>query len=80
MKKLAVLTALLFCIPLLAQDDPHIYWEFNPNTEEFDSDDHDIDYFYASRLTSDPVGSEIEDLHYHVLEPRTLRLSAVYKF
>ncbi len=45
-----------------------------------DSDDHDIDYFYASRLTSDPVGSEIEDLHYHVLEPRTLRLSAVYKF
>ena len=29
MKKLTILTALLFCIPLFAQDDPHIYWEFN---------------------------------------------------
>lgn len=45
-----------------------------------DSNDHDIDYYYASRLAGEPVGSETEDLHYHVLEPRTLRLSAVYKF
>jgi outer membrane cobalamin receptor len=45
-----------------------------------DSNDHDIDYYYASRLSSEPIGSETEDLHYHVLEPRTLRVSASYKF
>lgn len=45
-----------------------------------DSDDHDIDYFYASRLADDPAGAEIEDLHYHVLEPRSVRLSVAYSF
>ncbi|WP_339723635.1 TonB-dependent receptor [uncultured Paraglaciecola sp.] len=45
-----------------------------------DSKDHDIDYFYASRLANDPIDSATEDLHYHVFEPRTLRLSAVYMF
>jgi outer membrane cobalamin receptor len=45
-----------------------------------DSNDHDIDYYYASRLANEPLGSTTEDLHYHVLEPRTARLSAVYKF
>lgn len=39
-----------------------------------DSDDHDIDYYYASRLPGEPSGG-VEDLHYHVMEPRTLRLS-----
>ena len=39
-----------------------------------DSDDHDIDYYYASRLPGEPAGG-IEDLHYHVMEPRTLRFS-----
>lgn len=37
-----------------------------------DSDDHDIDYYYASRLPGEPAGG-IEDLHYHVMEPRTVR-------
>ncbi|MBK9467016.1 MAG: TonB-dependent receptor [Gammaproteobacteria bacterium] len=43
-----------------------------------DSDDHDIDYFYESQLRgeSEPVA----DLHYHVMEPRTLRLYAGYRF
>ena len=43
-----------------------------------DSDDHDIDYFYESQLPgeSEPVA----DLHYHVMEPRTLRLYAGYRF
>ncbi|ACV27280.1 TonB-dependent receptor [Kangiella koreensis] len=45
-----------------------------------DSNDHDIDYFYASRLNSEPTGAEIDDLHYHVLEPRTLRVSVTYNF
>ena len=39
----------------------------------FDSDDHDVDYFYASRL---PGESEegVEDIHYHVFEPRQVRV------
>ncbi|MCG8671857.1 MAG: TonB-dependent receptor [Pseudomonadales bacterium] len=45
-----------------------------------DSDDHDIDYFYESRLGSEPSGAAVEDLHYHVIEPRTLRLSVSYIF
>jgi outer membrane cobalamin receptor len=44
------------------------------------SNDHDIDYYYASRLANEPLGSMTEDLHYHVLEPRTARLSAAYMF
>jgi len=45
-----------------------------------DSDDHDIDYFYGSRLPSEPAGQEVEDVHYHVLEPRTLRAAVSYHF
>lgn len=45
-----------------------------------DSDDHDIDYFYESRLSGDPSGAGQEDVHFHVLEPRTVRLSASYQF
>jgi len=44
------------------------------------SDDHDIDYVYESRLQSDASGAAIEGIHYHVLEPRTIRLSASYHF
>jgi hypothetical protein len=44
-----------------------------------DSDDHDIDYFYASRLPGEAEAG-VEDLHYHVLEPRTVRLTAGYRF
>lgn len=45
-----------------------------------DSDDHDVDYFYESRLFTEPEGVATEDIHYHVIEPRTLRVSATYKF
>ena len=44
-----------------------------------DSRDHDIDYFYASRLPGEPEDG-IEDDHYHPLEPRSLRLTARWKF
>lgn len=44
-----------------------------------DSDDHDIDYFYASRLPGEVSGG-VEDMHYHVLEPRTVRVYASYMF
>ncbi len=42
----------------------------------FDSDDHDIDYFYASRLEGAVAG--IEDVHFHIIEPRTLRVALQY--
>jgi outer membrane receptor protein involved in Fe transport len=43
-----------------------------------DSDDHDISYFYASRLPGE-VG-EVEDIHYHPAEPRNVRLNLEYRF
>lgn len=45
----------------------------------FDSNDHDIDYFYASRLPGEPA-TGVEDLHYHVMEPRTVRFELSYEF
>ena len=39
----------------------------------FDSKDHDVDYFYASRLAGEPL-SGYEDIHYHIFEPRQIRL------
>ncbi len=39
-----------------------------------DSTDTDISYFYASRLTDEPAEG-VEDLHYHPLEPRSIRAS-----
>lgn len=44
-----------------------------------DSDDHDIDYFYASRLAGEPAAG-VEDIHFHPIEPRTLRVTAAYLF
>lgn len=45
-----------------------------------DADDHDIDYYYPSRLGSEASGIATEDIHYHVIEPRTVRLSVGYQF
>ena len=39
----------------------------------FDSNDRDIQYFYASRLPGEPADG-IEDIHYHVFEPRQVRV------
>lgn len=44
-----------------------------------DSDDHDIDYFYASRLAGEPAGG-VEDIHFHPLEPRTVRVTGKWWF
>ncbi|HIA31593.1 MAG TPA: hypothetical protein EYN82_08470 [Candidatus Marinimicrobia bacterium] len=41
MKKPIYLTALLFCIPLFAQDDSHLYWEFNTEPLEKEGDQYD---------------------------------------
>ena len=43
------------------------------------SKDHDIDYFYASRLPGEPVAG-VEDIHFHPMEPRTVRFYLTYKF
>jgi outer membrane receptor protein involved in Fe transport len=40
----------------------------------FDRRVHDIDYFYASRLESEP-SSGVPDIHFHPVEPRSLRLT-----
>ena len=44
----------------------------------FDSNDHDIEYFYASQLPGE--NSPVGDHHYHVFEPRTWRLAAEWHF
>ena len=45
----------------------------------FNSNDDDIAYFYASRLDGEPDGG-VEDIHFHPLEPRALRLSLTYRW
>lgn len=45
-----------------------------------DSNDHDIDYFYASRLPGESSGMGVEDTHYHVLEPRSVRVSIGWRY
>ena len=44
----------------------------------FNSDAHDIDYLYESQLKGE--ASAQEDVHYHVIEPRTVRVSVSYSF
>ncbi|MEM7391900.1 MAG: TonB-dependent receptor, partial [Verrucomicrobiota bacterium] len=39
----------------------------------FDSEDNDIEYFYESRLAGEPAVG-VEDVHFHPVEPRTLRV------
>lgn len=39
-----------------------------------DSDDRDIEYFYASRLPGEPDAG-VDDVHFHPLEPRAVRAS-----
>jgi hypothetical protein len=44
-----------------------------------DSDDHDIDYFYPSRLPGE-ADEGVDDLHFHPVEPRSLRVRFEYAF
>ena len=45
----------------------------------FDAAVSDIDYFYSSRLPGEP-SEGVDDLHFHPMEPRTLRLGAAVRF
>ncbi|HTO59467.1 MAG TPA: TonB-dependent receptor [Pseudomonadales bacterium] len=42
-----------------------------------DSGDADISYYYASRLPGEPADG-VEDVHFHPMEPRTLRGSVIW--
>jgi len=42
-----------------------------------DSEDVDISYFYSSRIPGEPAAG-IEDVHFHPLEPRSIRLTLSY--
>jgi hypothetical protein len=44
-----------------------------------DSRDNDITYFYASRLPGEPAEG-VDDIHFHPLEPRQLRVTVRYAF
>jgi hypothetical protein len=44
----------------------------------FNSNDHDIDYFYESQLRGEPA--PVADLHFHPLEPFNLRFWMNWKF
>ena len=44
----------------------------------FDSDDHDVEYFYESQLAGE--SAPVEDNHYHVFEPRAVRFYLQYGF
>lgn len=44
----------------------------------FDSDDDDISYFYESQLANE--SAPVADLHFHPVEPRTVRVSLSGKF
>lgn len=44
-----------------------------------DSDDHDVEYFYASRLPGEPADG-VEDNHFHIFEPRQVRVQASFLF
>jgi hypothetical protein len=44
-----------------------------------DAEDDDITYFYASRLPGEPAAG-VEDLHFHPIEPRTVRVHTSWTF
>ena len=45
----------------------------------FDSDDHDIDYFYSSRLPEEHTAGT-DDIHFHIFEPRQARFQVTWLF
>jgi outer membrane receptor protein involved in Fe transport len=45
----------------------------------FDAAISDVDYFYASRLPGEP-DQGVPDVHFHPMEPRTLRLGLSWRF
>lgn len=44
-----------------------------------DAEDQDIAYFYTSRLDGKPAGG-VDDVHLHLMKPRTVRASITWNF
>ncbi|HSN70622.1 MAG TPA: TonB-dependent receptor [Steroidobacteraceae bacterium] len=44
----------------------------------FDAEDNDITYFYESQLPGEPA--PVEDIHFHPVEPRTVRATVTFRF
>lgn len=56
-------------------------WTFKADVLNLtDSDDHDIDYYYESRLSNELSGVDTDDIHYHIIEPRTVRFTVEREF
>jgi outer membrane receptor protein involved in Fe transport len=60
-------------------------YRFNPHWSAFlavfnlfDAEDNDISYFYESRLPGE--AAPVEDIHFHPVEPRTLRATVTVSF
>jgi TonB dependent receptor/Carboxypeptidase regulatory-like domain/TonB-dependent Receptor Plug Domain len=45
----------------------------------FDAQDSDVDYYYTSRLPGEPAGG-VDDVHFHPVEPFTVRVALVASF
>ncbi|MES1162716.1 MAG: hypothetical protein ABUL50_06605, partial [Rhizobacter sp.] len=45
----------------------------------FDRQASDIDYHYGSRLQGEPAAG-VNDIHFHPVEPRSVRLSLIASF
>jgi outer membrane receptor protein involved in Fe transport len=45
----------------------------------FNRKDHDIDYYYVSRLPGEAAAG-VNDIHFHPVEPRSLRLALITSF
>ena len=43
-----------------------------------DSDDSDVEYFYASRLPGEPAAG-VEDVHFHPVESRSARWTVTWR-
>ena len=55
-------------------------WEFHAELLNiFDSDDDDIDYFYATRFPGEPAAG-VEGLNSRIVEPRQLRVGVTRRF
>jgi len=55
-------------------------WEFSLDLlNAFNREDFDIAYAYVSRLPGEAAGG-IDDLHFHPVEPRTLRMGVTRRF
>jgi len=56
------------------------HWQLSlQGTNLFDSRDHDIDYYYTSRLQGEPADG-VDDVHFHPVEPVNARLVVQYAY